>query len=190
MNESSDLALVTKIDLGCGKGKKEGFFGIDQYAMAGVDLVLDLGRDRWPFLDGSITEAHCSHFLEHLGPKERVHFMNELYRVLKLGGTALIITPYWASMRAYGDLTHAWPPISEMSFFYFRQEWRDQNAPHMDKKWNPDGLSCHFAFTLGYNLHAQIQSRNTELQQLAVTFCKEAAQDILATLTKEEPLPA
>ena len=31
-----------KIDLGCGKNKKEGFIGVDQYAMEGVDVVLNI----------------------------------------------------------------------------------------------------------------------------------------------------
>ena len=95
-----------KLDIGCGKNKKEGFTGVDQYAMDGVDVVLNVAKDRWPWEDGSVEEAHCSHFLEHLDATERIHFYNELYRVLKVGGRATIITPHWASNRAYGDPTH------------------------------------------------------------------------------------
>ncbi len=183
----------TKLDLGCGPSKKEGFFGIDQFQMKGVDLVLDLGKEPWPFEDASIEEVYCSHFFEHLDPPGRVHFMNELYRVLQLGSKALLIVPYWASGRAYGDLTHQWPPVSEMSFFYFDESWRLQNAPHLDVSFNPKGLACNFNFGAGYNMHQKIQVRNLELQMLAIEFCKEAAQDIIATLTKaprfEPPAP-
>src|SRR4051812_31266393 len=52
----------SRIDLGCGPNKREGFFGIDQYAMKNVDLVLDIGKEPWPFEDSSIEEAHSSHF--------------------------------------------------------------------------------------------------------------------------------
>jgi hypothetical protein len=181
----------TKLDLGCGKNKKEGFFGVDQYQMPGVDLVLDLGSDPWPFESDSIEEVHCSHFFEHLDPRGRIHFLNELWRVMKVDAKALIIVPYWASGRAYGDLSHAWPPVSEMSFYYFDQNWRAQNAPHLDKQFNSGGLDCHFIFTCGYALNQKIVNRNLEFQQLLIEFCKEAAQDIIATLTKSpRPPPA
>lgn len=67
---------LLKIDLGCGKNKQAGFIGVDQYKMDGVDVVCNLASDRWPWADGSVSEVHCSHFLEHLtnleGKWERV----------------------------------------------------------------------------------------------------------------------
>ena len=38
-------APVTKLDIGCGKNKKEGFHGVDQYKMDGVDTVCNLSGD-------------------------------------------------------------------------------------------------------------------------------------------------
>ena len=70
-----------KLDLGCGPRKREGFTGVDAIKFDGVDLVQDL-RKPWQWEDGSVEEVHCSHFLEHLTGFERVHFFNELYRVL------------------------------------------------------------------------------------------------------------
>ena len=55
-----------KIDIGCGGKKKEGFIGLDQYLMPGVDHVLDIGAQPWPFADESVDEAYSSNFLEHL----------------------------------------------------------------------------------------------------------------------------
>lgn len=175
-----------RLDLGCGPNKKEGFYGIDQYSFPTVDLVFDLG-DRakpWPFADGQIEEVHCSHFLEHLTSDSRIHFMNELHRVLMPGGKALIIVPYWGSSRAYGDPTHVWPPIGEMAFYYYEKAWRANNALHTDISWNPLGFSCDFIFQCGYSIHQKFQTRTLEVQEFAVTFYKEAAQDIIGTLTK------
>ena len=167
-----------KIDIGCGTKKEAGFVGIDSRAFEGVDHVLNAGTERWPFDDDSIEEARASHFVEHLTPSERVHFANELGRVLKKGGKALIITPHWASCRAYGDLTHQWPPVSEFWFYYLNAAWRTGNAPHNDQ------YTCDFDNAQGYNIHPALQVRAQEHVQFAIANYKEAAQDLICTLTK------
>lgn len=195
---------VTKLDLGCGKNKKShDFHGVDSREFPGVDTVLDLvarsklydvantslgGKvaiptdkpgtfKKWPWATDSIEEVHCSHFIEHLDAAERIHFMNELFRIMKPGAKAQIIVPHWASCRAYGDLTHKWPPVSEFWFYYLSKGWREQNAPHNDC------YTCDFEATWGYSMHGSLVPRNTEYQQHALQFWKEAAQDIIATLT-------
>lgn len=169
---------VTKLDLGCGKSKKEGFHGVDMRPFEGVDTVLDLGRDTWPWADGSIEEVHCAHFLEHLAAPERIHFVNELWRVMAPGAKAMVITPHWASHRAYGDLSHQWPPVSEMWFYYLNREWREQNAPHNDF------YKCDFQCVWGWALHPEIAPRNQQYQEHALKFWKEAALDTICTMTK------
>lgn len=170
-----------KLDLGCGPNKREGFTGVDVRQFDGkVDVVHDLTK-RWPWRDGSVSEAHTSHFIEHLDGEERVHFINELHRVLKPEGTCMVIVPHWASQRAYGDLTHKWPPVSEFWFYYLSKEWRQQNAPHSNYS---DGVD--FEATWGYNVHPHIQARSQEYQQNALMFYKEAASDIVATLKKRK----
>ena len=176
-----------RLDIGCGKNKREGFIGVDQYKMDGVDIVCDLTK-RWRWKDNSVDEVHCSHFLEHLtnfeGKWERTHFFNELYRVLKPEGKCTLILPHWNSTRYYGDPTHK-EPFSEMALSYLNAEFRAQQAPHSDKKWNPNGYACNFEATYGYNLRQDLISRNQEFQIMALQTQKEAAQDMIATLTKK-----
>lgn len=167
---------ILRLDLGCGPHPREGFTGVDVRDF-GQPITHDL-RKPWPWKDATVTEVHSSHFLEHLTGLERVHFVNELYRVLIPGGQAQIIVPHWNSCRAYGDYTHQWPPVSEFWFYYLSKEWRAQNAPHND------AYTCHFAATWGYSMHPSIIPRSAEYQQNALTFYKEAAQDIIATLVK------
>jgi hypothetical protein len=179
VRRAAKLAVVEKtlrIDLGCGKKARDGFIGVDCRDF-GQDITADL-RQKWPWKDGTVEEAHCSHFIEHLKADERIHFVNELYRVLKVGGKCQVIVPHWSSSRAYGDLTHQWPPVSEFWFYYLDKNWRAENAPHND------GYRCDFLATWGYSLHPHLQPRNAEYQQHAIQFWKEAAQDIVATLTK------
>jgi hypothetical protein len=176
-------ATITKLDIGCGPSKKEGFTGIDSIKFPNVDIVADL-RKTWPIPDGIVEEIHCSHCIEHFTAVERCHVYNEMWRVMKKGAKATVIAPFCFSGRAFGDPTHQWPPISGFSFFYLLQSWRDGNAPHSDAKhWAP-GYACDFDVTWGFSLHPQVASRNQEYQQHAITFFVEAAQDIVATLVK------
>lgn len=237
------LNAPLKIDIGCGKNKQAGFIGIDQYEMAGVDVVADLRGKRWrfgicpaeikprlssgvkyqrlvtppeagelvltpyvaeeegfEFADNSVDEAHCSHFLEHLtnfgGAWERVKFFNELHRILKPGGFCRLIFPHWSSNRYYGDPTHK-EPFSEMGFYYLSRAWRlggtpenaNGNAPHTDVSINPEGYACDFDATWAYGMHGELLKRNQDYQMFALSNFKEAASDIIATITKRAPPP-
>ena len=182
-NGSVSIPTATKLDLGAGPNKKAGFTGVDQTPFPGVDVVHDL-RKAWPWPDASIEEVHSSHFVEHLDAMERIHFYNELYRVMKVGAKATIITPHWSSCRAYGDPTHKWPPTCEFALFYLKREWRLANAPHTDIANLANGFNCNFDSTWGYSLEPGVAMRNQEYQQHAMTYYKEACQDMIATLTK------
>jgi hypothetical protein len=174
-------ATVTtiRLDLGCGKNKrKDGdWIGVDCRQFEGVDIVADLTK-KWQWDDNSVDEAHASHTVEHLKQDERIHFVNELHRVLKPGAKATIITPHWNSCRAYGDMTHQWPPVCEFWYYYLSKAWREVNAPHND------GYTCDFEAVWGYGMHNDLLVRNAEYQQFALSWYKEAAQDLHATLTK------
>jgi Methyltransferase domain len=168
---------LLKLDFGCGPNKREGFLGVDCRQFDGkVDIVADLTKP-WSWKNGEVEEAHCSHMIEHLTWPERVHFFNELHRVLIPGGKCQLILPHWASARYYGDPTHK-EPMSEFAFYYLDKEWREANAPHT-------GYTCDFAVTWGYSLHQSLLARNQEYQQFALQNYKEAAQDIIATLQKK-----
>ena len=164
-----------KLDLGCGPHPKDGFTGVDEMDF-GQPIKHDL-RKPWPWKDDSVSEVNCTHFVEHLAATDRIHFFNELYRVMKVGAKAAIVVPHWASTRAYGDLTHQWPPVVEMFWYYLDANWLRANAPHVP-------LKCNFQATWGYSIHPTWQVKNQEAQMFAITHYREAAQDMIATLTK------
>lgn len=206
---------IIRLDLGCGPNKKEGFIGVDIMSFGGkVDALCDLRLKTWffekgkipglkpsqklehfPVVEGrglefmlpdeSVLEVHCSHFIEHLEAHERVHFINELHRVLVPGGKCTLIAPYAFSERAYGDLTHKWPPVVGFWFYYLDKAWRAANAPHSGYNEDVD-----FAATWGYSLHQSLAGRNQEYVQNAILYYKEACQDIQSTLEKKVKAPA
>lgn len=175
-----------KLDFGSGPNPKPGFEGVDQYGFDGVvahvcDVTIPEVWLAWE--ESSCEEAHASHFVEHLTGRQRILFFNQLWRIMKPGAKATIITPHWGSNRAYGDPTHQWPPVSEMSFFYLNKEWRKTQAPHTDFETTGFGFTCDFEASWGYDPHPALAARNSEYQQYAIQWFKESAQDMHATLT-------
>ena len=172
----NDPPAPLKLDLGCGPNKQPGYIGVDRIDFVGVDVVHDL-RTPWPWADGSVSEVFSSHFYEHLTNPERVHFLNELHRVLVPGGKATIIAPHWSNACAYGDPTHQWPPVTEWAALYWNQAWRAANAPHAD-------YACDFDTVTGFGFDSRIQSWNQERQMFGLAHHLNAARDIHFTLTK------
>lgn len=114
-----------KIDLGCGKNKKEGFFGIDIQNFPDVDLVCDCNQ-RIPLDDNVADEIHANDFLEHLQNDKRIHIISEIWRILKPGGLFYSYTPSTDCRGAYQDPTH-YSFWNENSFkYYIIDEYRDQ----------------------------------------------------------------
>ena len=170
---------LLKLDLGCGKADvAEGFIGVDIFQYGNVKIIADL-KNWWPWDDNSVDEAVSRYLVNYLKPADRIFFVNQLYRVLKPGGKANIITPHWCCNKAYGDLNAVMPPVSEDWFFHLNKKWREEHA-----YWATDYV-CDFDFTLGYSLHPYIIPRNQEYQQNAIQFWKESAQDMAATLIKK-----
>ena len=166
-----------KLDFGCGKNKQQGFIGVDSLEFEGVDIVADL-RQPWQWDDDSVDEVYSSHFVEHLTNPERMHFWNELGRVLKKGATARIITPHWSNACAYGDPTHQWPPMSEWAAYYLNKDWRDVNAPHA-------GLTCDFDFVIGGGWEPWLETRSMDTKMFAMGKYINSYRDLIFTLTKK-----
>lgn len=182
---------LIKLDLGCGPNPREGFVGVDSLTFGKDNIVKhDLRETPWPFEDNSVSEATCSHFLEHLtnfdGKWERVRFFNELWRVMvpveydkagqPIAGFCDFVIPHWCSNRYYGDPTHK-EPFGEMAICYLDPEWRKVNAPHADAEFAPGMYNCHWACTYDYTLHQGLAGRNSEYVNFAATYYKEACQD-------------
>ena len=89
----------TRIDLGCGGNKREGFFGIDSVPSPVTDCVLDLEREKLPFPDNSIEFVYSNHAFEHMA-----HFppiLREIVRVCRHDTLVEIWTPYGLSRDAF-----------------------------------------------------------------------------------------
>lgn len=120
-----------KLDLACGNNLQKGFIGVDIIGQpdSQAEVVHNLMKFPWPFEDNSVDEVFCAHYLEHIPHGDGYNdpmfeFMDELFRILKPGGTAKFICPYYTSVRAFQDPTHL-RFISEPMFNYFNRTWRE-----------------------------------------------------------------
>ena len=126
----------------------------------------------------SVKEALVTHKLEFISGRERVAFMEELWRVLIVGGKATIIVCYWTSPRAIQDPALEWPPLCDHSFLYFNAGWR--------KAQNLGEIKCDFDFTLGYTMNdPEIMAKNLETQQFWIKHYVNTAADMQVTLIKK-----
>jgi SAM-dependent methyltransferase len=121
------------LDLGCGAAPKNFFEAEEVY---GIDVredleknihVADLAIESIPFPDNFFDYVTAHDFLEHIPrlvylPQRRnsfVELMNEIWRVLKVGGRLLSVTPAYPQPAAFVDPTHV-NFITEQTFtLYF-----------------------------------------------------------------------
>jgi predicted SAM-dependent methyltransferase len=90
-----------KLNLGCSDRHLPGWINVDRVAPA--DQIVDLAGP-WPWPDDSIDEVIAADIFEHL--PDKIHTLNELWRVLKIGGTAQVIVPSTDGRGAFQDPTH------------------------------------------------------------------------------------
>jgi SAM-dependent methyltransferase len=122
-----------KLNLGCSSNHREGFVNVDIVPPA--DQIANLNFD-WPWQDSSIDYILAIDLIEHL--PEKIHTLNELWRVLKPGAIAEIEVPIAGTPCAVADPTHCslWDRLS-FSYFEHGHELHAQYA-------NPYGIKASF----------------------------------------------
>lgn len=126
--------MTTKaLDIGCGLTPKNPFnatevYGIDVRDDASANIVkADLVIEPIPFPDNSFDYLTAHDFLEHVPrliyvPQRRnafIEVMNEIWRVLKVGGTFMSFTPAFPHAAAFRDPTHVNFITEDMFPHYF-----------------------------------------------------------------------
>ena len=112
-----------KLNLGCGKKLKEGFINVDIENPA--DKIVDLNKYPYQFEDNSIDYILAEHIIEHLQNPNK--FLEEIHRILKVGGKARIETPHYKNPSSYYDFSHLWH-FHEDCINIFTQESRNNNT--------------------------------------------------------------
>jgi O-antigen biosynthesis protein len=114
---SYEFTTAKSLNLGCGYRKQKNFINIDNRPDVEPDLVCDVTQGL-PFDDDSIDMVLANDFLEHIPIGKTVEVIEEIYRVLKPGGTFESLTPSTDGRGAFQDPTHLsfW---NQNSWLYF-----------------------------------------------------------------------
>ena len=116
-----------KLDIACGRHKDPGWTGIDIQHLPGVDIIHDLNLLPWPVESDSVDQAKAWHIVEHIPPvvvtlegtrRPFIEFMDECWRVLKVGARIDIEHPRAGSDGYYHDPTHC-NPVDEITWEHF-----------------------------------------------------------------------
>jgi len=179
------LEIVEKpvqICIGFMPEKPEGFMVMDTFKHEKVDKVFDPTK-KWDLASDSVDEVICVNFLHRLTAEQRIHFFNELHRVLKPGKQARVTTPHWSHERAYAEPDVQWPPVNAFTYFYTSKQWREANAP----KWIAQ-FKCDFDWVLAGS-HDQndewVAFRTQEVKQVYMHRNINTTTELIATLTKK-----
>ncbi len=88
---------MTMLNIGSGQRRFEGhgWVNIDCVSRSGQvpDIVCDVLKERLPFEDNSVDLVALVHTLEHWELSSQDHAIGDIYRVLKPGGSVIIIIP-------------------------------------------------------------------------------------------------
>lgn len=95
---------ATRVNLGCGNDRMDGFLNVDVVPGIKPDLVHDLNRFPYPFRESQFEHVIAKDVIEHL--EDMPAFMREVWRVLKPGGLLTMTTPHFSNRNSYTDPTH------------------------------------------------------------------------------------
>lgn len=124
-----------KLNIGSGRQVIDGFLNVDITQIKNhkgenlVDCVLDVSKQKLPFPDNSIDEIICDNTLEHLD--DMIFALNEMHRVLKVGGILRGGVPMCNTVVHWKDPTHKRCFIKEtFSYFTGVAEWNPDKPKH------------------------------------------------------------
>jgi predicted SAM-dependent methyltransferase len=136
--EKAKQGIPLKLNLGSGLDRREGWINLDcsKYTKdMHLDVDHDLNKFPYPFPDNSIDEIYMRHILEHLEQQDKV--LAELYRILKPGGTIMLIYPFWNNIDVGGfGHTHVYNQYFINYFITPSQRTKRMNREYSNIRFN------------------------------------------------------
>ena len=97
---------MLKLNLGCGSTKLNGFIGVDSFEDNKPDVLCDFTAGPLPFKDGEVDEVVMFHAIEHIRKQKHSFILNEIRRVLRIGGRLCLTYPnFWECAQRWKNNT-------------------------------------------------------------------------------------
>ncbi len=103
INSKSEFAS-DRLNLGCGRKRRDGMLNVDIAKGAAADLHFDLNNRPWPLPRNHFREMYAMDVLEHLDSV--VHTLEEIHSVGAEGALVHLTVPHFSSANAFTDPTH------------------------------------------------------------------------------------
>ena len=115
-----DRGRPLKLDLGCGPARHAAdFVGVEMLDGPAVDVVGDVVDVLRALGDESVVEIYSSHLFEHVD--DLAELVDEVGRVLVVGGRLRVVVPHFSNAYYYSDPTHR-RPFGLYTFSYFAED--------------------------------------------------------------------
>lgn len=117
----------TKLNMGCGFNKLDGYWNVDVEKKCNPDQVVNLEVTPWPYDDNFFEQIHAYNILEHLGTSPGIftNVVKEMYRVSQPGAIWNIQVPHHRCDLHWDDYTHV-RTLTPKTFRMFDQEFNFQ----------------------------------------------------------------
>lgn len=122
------------LDMGASHNPRKGFQTCD--INEGCNYKFDANKE-WPFEDNSVGVLRMYDFMEHI--EDKIHLINEAYRVLAHGGILLSETPSTDGRGAFQDPTHV-AFYNENSFWYYTKENVQKYVPDIKARFQTENI--------------------------------------------------
>jgi hypothetical protein len=81
---------IRRVNIGCGKDVRQGWWNVDYIYFAGVDEIRDATR---PWRHRDLEYVFCEHFIEHLTLFQAIDFLTHAGNAMREGGVIRVSTP-------------------------------------------------------------------------------------------------
>jgi SAM-dependent methyltransferase len=185
-----------KIDLGCGRNKREGYLGVD--LVSDADVQMDILSFLRTLEVDSVDAVRANHSLEHLPKDVFLESMLEILRVCRPGAIIEIALPYFSQAVNAGNPYHH-TLFSEHTFRFFCRQKADTHGvldghdwirPHSFGLWgdqNEGDLPGYIVITsLTFHYHPDFADKSDAEKEYARLHYLNAVLDMEIVLQVEK----